>query len=61
LHGNGGFVGPGDKIIPAKKWNDLWIDFFKDNSNPSAKEIYQFAGQMMDDFGLSRLPIVPYK
>lgn len=61
IHGKGGFVGPGDIVIPAEKWNVLWSDFFKNNPNPSSKEIYQFAGQLMDAFGLSGLPIVPYK
>ena len=32
-----------------------------DNPDATSKEIYQFAGQLMDEFGLSDLPIVPYE
>jgi len=61
LHGKGGFVGPGNKMMPAKKWNSAWKEFFAQNPNPTAKEVYQFAGHLMDMYGLSGLPIVPYK
>jgi RHS repeat-associated protein len=61
LHGKGSFVGPGNKMLPAKKWNNAWKEFFAQNPNPTAKEVYQFAGHLMDIYGLSSLPIVPYK
>lgn len=43
------------------KWNKKWMDFIDSNPNASAKDIYQFAGQMMDEYGLSGLEIHPYK
>jgi hypothetical protein len=60
VHGEGGFVGPGDVTLPGR-WNALWEPFIAANPNATAKEIYQFAGQLMDQFGLSGLPIVPYE
>ena len=30
------------------------------NPNATAQEIYQFGGRMMDDYGLSGMPIVSY-
>ena len=59
LHGKGGFVGPGDAVL-AGRWNLRWQEFIALNPNASTKEIYQFAGKLMDEFGLSGLPIVPY-
>ena len=47
LHGKGG-------------WNRKWIEFIDNNPNATAKDIYQFAGKMMDDYGLSRFNIHPY-
>lgn len=61
VHGKGGFVGPGNKMLPTDKWNEAWSYFFNTNNNPTAKEIYQFAGKLIDEYGLSGLPIVPYK
>jgi hypothetical protein len=60
VHGEGGFVGPGNVNLPGR-WNALWQAFKDANPNATAKEVYQFAGQLMDQFGLSGLPIVPYK
>ena len=54
VHGKGLGSRPG-------KWNKRWRDFKSANPNATAKEIFQKAGQMMDDFGLSDLPIHPYR
>ena len=43
------------------KWNDIWKSFFRQYPNATAKQIYQQAGNMMDDFGLSDLEITKYK
>ena len=51
---------PGDTELPGK-WNAAWEAFIKNNPRATSKEIYQFAGQLMDEFGLSSLDIVPYK
>jgi hypothetical protein len=53
VHGTGNALAPG-------RWNQVWDDFIRANPNATAKEIYQQAGTMMDDFGLSGLPISPY-
>jgi hypothetical protein len=42
------------------KWNKKWMDWIDANPNATAKDIYQFAGKMMDDFNLSGFPIHPY-
>lgn len=39
------------------RWKQ-WIDAHPDATTP---EVYQFAGQLMDEYGLSGLPIVPYR
>jgi hypothetical protein len=36
-------------------------EFIEANPNATAKEVYQFGGKLMDQFGLSNLPIVPYR
>jgi Predicted lipoprotein of unknown function (DUF2380) len=43
------------------KWNQKWMEFIDNNPNATAKDIYQNAGKMMDDYGLSSYPIHPYK
>lgn len=52
--------GRGDAITPGG-WNRRWQDFIQDNPNASAREVYQHAGRLMDEFGLRDLPIVPYR
>lgn len=48
-------------IIHGKgRWNQKWMDFIDNNPNATAKDIYQFAGKMMDDYGLSGYTIHPY-
>lgn len=42
-------------------WNKRWAEFFDGNPNASATDIYQFGGGLMDEFGLSGLPIHPYR
>ena len=42
------------------KWNQRWMDWIDNNPNATAKDIYQFAGQMMDEYGLSGFKIHPY-
>lgn len=47
IHGKGG-------------WNQKWIEFFDNNPNATAKDIYQFAGKMIDEYGLNNPPIQHY-
>jgi len=42
------------------QWNTKWMNWIDENPNATTEDIYNFAGQMMDDFGLSNLPIHPY-
>jgi RHS repeat-associated protein len=42
------------------KWNQRWKDWIDANPDATAKDIYQFAGKMMDEFGLSGLEIHAY-
>ena len=42
------------------KWNQKWMKWIDANPNATAKDIFQFTGKMMDDFGLSGLNIHPY-
>ena len=51
--------GRGDVITPGR-YNARWSEFIEANPNASTKEIYQFAGRLMDEYGLSNLPIGPY-
>ena len=36
------------------------VEFIDNNPNATAKDIFQFAGKMMDEYGLNNLPIHPY-
>ena len=58
---SGGKGGMHMNVIHGKgKWNQKWMEFIDNNSNATAKDIYQFAGLMMDEYGLSGLNIHPY-
>lgn len=35
------------------KWNQNWMKWIDENPNATAKDIFQKAGQMMDEYGLS--------
>ncbi len=52
--------GRGDVMTPGR-FNQRWADFIEANPNATAKDVYQFGGMLMDEFGLSKLPIVPYR
>ncbi|MCF0125395.1 MAG: hypothetical protein HUJ68_06520 [Clostridia bacterium] len=48
-------------FIHAKgKWNQKCMNFIYTTPDATAKDVFQFAGQMMDDYGLSGLSIHPY-
>jgi hypothetical protein len=53
VHGRGLASMPGG-------WNARWAGFIEANPSATATQIYQFAGRLMDEFGLNHLPIVPY-
>ncbi len=59
---SGGKGGMHMNFIHGKgKWNKKWKDFIDNNPNATAKDVFQFAGKMMDDYGISGLPIHPYR
>ena len=60
VHGNSSIFGPNNILTPADNWNQRWDIFMNANTRATKLEIYQFAGSLMDEFGLSGLPIVPY-
>ncbi|CAM5223544.1 hypothetical protein UACE39S_01036 [Ureibacillus acetophenoni] len=43
------------------KWNQKWMDWIDSHPNATAKDIYQFAGKMMDEYGLTGLKIHHYR
>ena len=45
----------------GKNWTTKWKNWIDANPNATTKEVYQQAGKMMDDFGLSGYKIKPYK
>jgi hypothetical protein len=54
IHGNGLGDMPG-------AWNSQWASFIQQNPGATATQVYQQAGQMMDRYGISDLPIHPYR
>lgn len=45
----------------GQNWTTIWKRWIDANPNATTKEVYQQAGRMMDQFGISHLPIIPYK
>lgn len=50
------------KIVHGKgnNWTTKWKNFIDTNPNATTKEVYQQAGRMLDEYGLSHVPIVRY-
>jgi hypothetical protein len=42
------------------RWNDRWQAFIDANPNATATDVFQCGGRLMDEYGLSGLPIVPF-
>ena len=53
--------GKGNMGQTPGKWNGDWIEFMNANKNATPKEIYQHAGKMLDEYGLSGLSVHPYR
>jgi len=52
-----------DGLDVSGRWNPLWKTFIdaEDLANPyTQKQVYQFGGSLMDQFGLGNLPNGPY-
>jgi hypothetical protein len=45
----------------GNNWTTRWKRWIDANPNASTKEVYQQAGKMMDEYGISHVPIVLYK
>lgn len=54
-----GVHGKGLGKMPGR-WNQRWKEWMLKNPKATATEIYQFGGKLMDEYGLSHLPIVPW-
>jgi hypothetical protein len=54
VHGKGLELRPG-------RWNSQWSEFIKISPDASTKEVYQFAGKLLDDYNLSHINIHGYR
>jgi RHS repeat-associated protein len=45
----------------GNNWTTKWKRWIDANPNATTKEVYQQAGRMMDEYGLNKFPILPYK
>lgn len=54
-----GIYGRGAEGVPGR-YNARWREYIGANPNASAKDVYQFGGRLMDEYGLSGLPIKRY-
>ena len=41
-------------------WNPLWMEWIDNHPDATAKDIFQFAGKMMDEFGLGGYEMHPF-
>ena len=49
------------KAIHGKgDWNPLWMEWIDNHPDATAKDIFQFAGKMMDEFGLGGYEMHPF-
>ena len=55
-----GVHGKGNNGQFPGRWNRRWEEFISNSPNATAKDAFQFAGRLLDDFGLSHLPIHKY-
>jgi hypothetical protein len=54
-----GVHGRGADGLPGR-WNARWRDFIANNPKATAKDIYQYGGRLMDEYGLGGQSIKPY-
>ncbi len=43
------------------RWNEIWKDFMKANPKASKRQLFKQMREMLKEYGLEGLPIVPYK
>jgi hypothetical protein len=47
--------------VALNNWTTKWKKWIDSHPDVTTKEVYQFAGNLMDEYGVSHLPIIPYK
>ena len=45
----------------GQNWTTIWKRWIDANPNATTKEVFQQAGKMMDEYGISHLEIIPYR
>ncbi len=45
---------------PGGKWNKAWKDFFDKYPDATAEQIYKHAGELIHEFDIDGIPVVPY-
>lgn len=45
----------------GRNWTNRWKEWIDANPNATAREVYQQAGRMMEEYGIADLPIIPYR
>ncbi len=45
----------------GRDWTNAWKQFIDSNPLAETKDVYQFAGKLMDEYGVSHVPIVKYR
>lgn len=45
----------------GNNWTTRWKRWIDENPNATTKEVYQFAGQLMEEYGVVGQELVPYK
>jgi hypothetical protein len=56
-----GVHGTGNLGMMPGNWNMKWRHFIENNPNATRIEVYQFGGQLLDEFGIGHLSIIKYK
>ncbi|MBP9752794.1 MAG: DUF2380 domain-containing protein [Proteobacteria bacterium] len=46
--------------VAGNNWTTRWKNWIDSNMNATTKEVYQFAGSLMDEYGISHLNILKY-
>ena len=47
--------------VAGNNWTTKWKKWIDANPNASSKEVYQYGGKLMDEYGVSGVKLVPYK
>jgi hypothetical protein len=47
--------------VAEHNWTTKWKNWINTNSEATTKEVYQFGGALMDEYGISHLPLEKYR